>query len=963
MVNINKKKISSSSMTTEDTSIASACTKLTEQEQKDIVLYYLGRVASAAGALTFQNDSSDMDTDRKELDDKYTDVVDCQEYLDHIARDLLAACHLDILAQAPSKHLPKQKLPPVDLERDIPRDYKFSSIHGEDAAQDDDDDDDEEEEEESDEFKYKKWQRVDYVRNLLRAMAPLALDVAARIAALLVPHDNSDYKSTAGDDETEPVKMVPQEDAEAVFLLFAIWLPIAPQITPLVLDLFCVEVFSNPFEAEITKSVSSLKSTTTTWSDHEKEKRQFKMLLLVQAAQSICHFFELRGEIKILIDCWNWSVVFLLLNQTQQIENKLDNDESQDQEMADASHQTVTDGNNSYLDIGYQIQDAIRWNLARIITCILEVTPLARGQYFEKLNVRTVRVPWVVHPWTIDQEEATTQELQMTGKARIWTTGNDEPSFVAPSSEQIRNFIPVHHWLVPVGHGIVFVKHAPISSGLSSHETLNTAGSFGDGQQENLSLNYLSTLTSTNHKKNRRGNLTRTATTADNLALLGAAMCSGTNPRHPPPPVLVCGPHGSGKSSLVRELALIFGGGSSSHDSRSHGQNYHQRHHLLEIHVDEETDAKTLVGSYTTTDIPGEFAWKAGALTQAVRSGKWVLIEDVDSVSMEIQSALTKLLEDRVLPLGVSGKMERCHPNFRLFGTCTTMADCRSSSLMGRGGRIAEKKILNSSVWRKVHVRPLPYDELEEVAMSLYPHLPLSICDSALAMLKAVDQSGRESSEGSTKKDVTNFPHQQQRPSSQLPVLMTGGRNPSVRDFFKLLARISNGIVFENNTEYTTESQRTLCMAESVDIFLAACPDRERRREFIRRTVAPTWGLTADLALGYLETRRPVTLIDTDFVEIGRSKLPLVRNDTMQSGSDGFTETSFSLRLMESIAVGLKQNEPLLLGKTRNLETTVESSFYLVGSHLFLLSLSLDRDQLGKLAQGTVNEEPFERVC
>eukprot|EP00957_Ditylum_brightwellii_P111641 8515840-Ditylum_brightwellii.AAC.1 len=61
---------------------------------------------------------------------------------------------------------------------------------------------------------------------------------------------------------------------------------------------------------------------------------------------------------------------------------------------------------------------------------------------------------------------------------------------------------------------------------------------------------------------------------------------------------------------------------------------------LLELHIDDETDSKTLIGSYVATDIPGEFTWRAGALTNAVRSGKWILIEDVEFCPMEIQAAL-----------------------------------------------------------------------------------------------------------------------------------------------------------------------------------------------------------------------------------------------------------------------------------------------------------------------------------
>ena len=45
---------------------------------------------------------------------------------------------------------------------------------------------------------------------------------------------------------------------------------------------------------------------------------------------------------------------------------------------------------------------------------------------------------------------------------------------------------------------------------------------------------------------------------------------------------------------------------------------------LIRIHLDDQMDSKTLLGSYVCTDTPGEFLWKAGALTQAVQQGRWV---------------------------------------------------------------------------------------------------------------------------------------------------------------------------------------------------------------------------------------------------------------------------------------------------------------------------------------------------
>ena len=780
-----------------------------DDDVQDLISTYLGRIVEASFRLTQDGNS------RKEPSFSSNDF---QHSLDLIARNLLMACRLDILTLS-TEHLPKPKRSPVDLTRDVPRD----------------------------ESKLRPWRRIDYVRKLLRAMAPIAIDVAAHVSSLLVPNDSSINIS--------------QQDAEAFFILASVWLPIAPHVTPLASELFKLESFPSPLEHESNQQLST---------------GPHRIFLLAEASQNICFFFEKRGEIKHLLKWWNWSPILNVMVKDKNVESNDD---------GDVEMQDIDENERGQKPYGFSFKDATHWHASRVVAYLFQLSPKARGEYFQSLNVRESRKPWVMHPWLLDEEESTAQNLQLQGKAQIW----DEGPFRVPSPQQIRQWVPEHPWLVHVGDGIVFVKHDPISS-ISSRTLTDESG--GNKMKLEPSPNYLSAT------KDKRHNLTRTATTSENLALLGAAMCAEPHP----PPILICGPHGSGKSSLIRELALIFSPSSSTY-----------RDQLLEIHVDEETDAKTLIGTYTMTDIPGEFTWKPGALTQAVRAGKWVLMEDIDSVPIEIQASLVKLLEDRVLPLGTNGEIERCHPNFRLFGTCTISANSRS--LGGKAG----KKVLNSTYWRQVYVKPLPFSELKEIAVHLFPNLPPTICESALAILKALDRSGREVSTEAMKDSEEN----EDAVAPSLPegrtlgILMTGGRHPSVRDFFKLLSRISNGIIFERDVKYATESQRTLCMAESVDIFLAACPDRDKRRTFIRNTVAPIWGLTADLALSYLDLRKPTTQIMDDFVEVGRAKLPIMRRETIErtrSETNNFTETSFSLRLMESIAVGIRENEPLLLG-------------------------------------------------
>ncbi len=55
--------------------------------------------------------------------------------------------------------------------------------------------------------------------------------------------------------------------------------------------------------------------------------------------------------------------------------------------------------------------------------------------------------------------------------------------------------------------------------------------------------------------------------------------------------------------------------------------------------------------------MPGEFRWQAGVLTQAVRAGKWLLVEDIDLAPMEVLSVLRPLLENRKLFIPERGEV------------------------------------------------------------------------------------------------------------------------------------------------------------------------------------------------------------------------------------------------------------------------------------------------------------------
>lgn len=58
-----------------------------------------------------------------------------------------------------------------------------------------------------------------------------------------------------------------------------------------------------------------------------------------------------------------------------------------------------------------------------------------------------------------------------------------------------------------------------------------------------------------------------------------------------------------GKTTLVEHVAALTG-------RTIHNQG------LLKVQLGDQTDAKVLLGTYHSTDVPGEFIWNAGVLTR-----------------------------------------------------------------------------------------------------------------------------------------------------------------------------------------------------------------------------------------------------------------------------------------------------------------------------------------------------------
>ena len=878
----------------------------------DVVLVYLQRMSEAVAVLasdSHSNISSGGADPGSASRHHHHQKKSCEYYVDRIARDLLLAAKLDCIC----RDLPSSVLAATENER-------------------------------IDEGRFRYRSRIDLLRNILRSMAPIALDVGSRAAASAVAIVKD---GDAINDDSVASTIV------GSFILFATWLPVAPQLAPIVSDLFALSSFSSPFDCldQLVGSADVDADGDVTMSDsddgnataprHPGLSKSIGKSFVAESANALCGFYASRGEQDTMRRWWNWSGLFGLLHPSTASQSgetlvmKPANDAAGSDDMAWESTGEVVSKRG---EIGYwsgqtyNMDKATTWHAARSIGHLLDLRPSARSAYVARLGLQEVSVPWQLHPFILEEEEELTQSRQFAGLVAI-VLGGQIVEVPLPTLEQIRQRVSVHPSLVHVGQGVLLPKRhtvAPLStrSGGAPNET--------DGPIVPRRKNTLDDSNDPNpHPQQKRQNLILTSTTSRNISMLGAALCSDPFP----PPILICGPPGAGKSSLVRELAHFCSSVSRHGEGGGEEEPLSHLDELLELHIDEETDSKTLLGCYAATDIPGEFAWRPGALTSAARTGKWVLLEDVESCPVEIQAALVRLLKERILPLG-GEREERCHPNFRLFGTCTTSLDSLSSgggpakqsrrSAKGGGGA-GGRRILHPDLWRRVHVDPIPFSELQDISCELFPNLPSSILESSLQVLRLLDRSGRTESAqqhrsdavGSHDNDDDNGYVMDDQGDSVEPFRITPGSRPSsVRDYMKLLSRISDNIKFEPNIQFATESQRTLCLAETVDVFAASFPSASQRREFVTRIAAPTWNVSIDLAVRYVETRRPTMEISRTFVELGRATMPNASDggilaDKIERQSKKFAETNYALRLMEAVGVCIVQNEPtLLVGET-----------------------------------------------
>ena len=343
-------------------------------------------------------------------------------------------------------------------------------------------------------------------------------------------------------------------------------------------------------------------------------------------------------------------------------------------------------------------------------------------------------------------------------------------------------------------------------------------------------------------------------------------------------PILVTGVAGSGKTTVVRHAAALV----------------RKLQSMVTLHLNEQSDAKTLIGMYTTGTTPGSFSWQAGVLTKAVTEGRWVFIEDIDRAPNEVLSTLLPLIERRELIIPSRDQTIRAARGFRIVASIRTYTDFRGVEVT------PALNMLGSRHWKNVHIETPTASELSEIIGALHP----SLAEHRSTVIKVYDE-------------LLTLRQQSMLESRSKTGIM---RAINQRDLLKWAARIAR--LLEGRTaKYANDDDQIFL--DAVDCFagsLAEGPARDLLTECIAQHLQ-----IDPQRRDHLLYNRPVQhQVDDKYLTIGVNRFSRTPRRAMPGqAQQTFSTNAHTLRLLERIASAVAEKEPLLLvGETGTGKTT-----------------------------------------
>lgn len=384
---------------------------------------------------------------------------------------------------------------------------------------------------------------------------------------------------------------------------------------------------------------------------------------------------------------------------------------------------------------------------------------------------------------------------------------------------------------------------------------------------------------------------------------------------------------------------------------------------FLRIQLGDQTDSKMLLGQYRCTDVPGEFVWQPGVLTQAVMHGYWLLLEDLDSCTQDVCTVLTNLLENNYLSVPGFRDCLQISSGFQLFITLRTNKGAHNQN--------SYFQLLDKYLYT-INVLPLSRDELCQIICEKYPKLATisgRIVDVFLTFSSGCHSIDADGAIRSNEIDAADGVDDEQEvemvdaaaaieAENNLKAARNSGRLVSTRDMLKLCSRSSPTFsitsaecayfVFQNAVDlfcsHLTQGDAKTSLITSIGAKLGIIPSRCETLSNDYKPEVVVSG-TREIKVGrVLLQRRADASIENDQMlkrhsaeddldGIGvqkRLKLDSTSHLTvyqqLKRKVPNFSFTRLASCILERISVAVQQNEPVLLvgetgvGKTSSVQ-------------------------------------------
>jgi midasin len=369
-------------------------------------------------------------------------------------------------------------------------------------------------------------------------------------------------------------------------------------------------------------------------------------------------------------------------------------------------------------------------------------------------------------------------------------------------------------------------------------------------------------------------------------------------------PVLLMGPPGCGKTSLVKKVAEELG----------------QNQAMITLHLNEQTDAKLLIGMYVSAGTPGSFKWQAGVLTKAVMEGRWVIIEDLDRAPTEILSTILPLLERRELLVPHWGETIRPTSNFNLIATIRTKPNVQGEEAF------PESNMLGIRHWLRVPLFMPGNEELAEIVECKYPILRAYV----QKIIRVYCSIGSM--------------------LSNMRAKLISQRQVGPRNLYRWCSRLQDLLStagVRTGNEPISDILNDMILLEAVDCFAGHLAGGATKSSIVE-VISQELHVPAMRSKYCLEVRKPEYVVGDATLRIGRTCISkkmasqAIISISPRSWKIPFATTSQVLRIMESIAITVKMAEPcLLVGETGTGKTTlIQQLAELLGYKLNVINLS-----------------------